>query len=93
MSAIDSSGTPSPDHADPHDDHGSTPAAWTAVTIITIAFVVGTLAIILANWVMFWVGVGLVVVGAIVGRVMQAMGMGKALGGPHSGDRQSSHGS
>ncbi len=63
------------DHA--HDDHGSTPAAWTAVAIITLAFAVGTLAVVLANWPLFWVGVGLVVVGAIVGRVMQALGLGK----------------
>jgi hypothetical protein len=60
-----------------HDDHGSTPAAWTTVVIITIAFVVGTLAIILGNWPMFWVGVALVAVGAIVGKVMSMMGMGK----------------
>lgn len=60
-----------------HDDHGSTPAAWTTVAIITIAFAVGTLAIVLANWPMFWVGVGLVILGPIVGRVMQAMGLGK----------------
>lgn len=65
------------EHAEAHDDHGSTPAAWTAVVIITIAFTVGTVAIILANWPLFWVGVGLVVVGAIVGRIMQAMGLGK----------------
>ena len=64
-------------HAEPHDDHGSTPAAWTAVVIITIAFAVGTLAIVIANWAMFWVGVALVFVGAIVGRIMQAMGLGK----------------
>lgn len=61
----------------PHDDHGSTPAAWTAVVIITIAFVVGTLAVVLGNWPMFWVGVALVVVGGIVGKVMAAMGLGK----------------
>lgn len=67
-----------PSHeAHSHDDHGSTPAAWTAVAIITLAFAVGTLAVVLANWPLFWVGVGLVVVGAIVGRVMQALGMGK----------------
>jgi hypothetical protein len=63
-----------PEH---HADHGSTPAAWTAVVIITIAFIVGTLAIILGNWPMFWVGVALVAVGAIVGKVMSMMGMGK----------------
>lgn len=60
-----------------HDDHGSTPAAWTAVTIITIAFIVGTLAVVLGNWPMFWAGVGLVVLGAVVGKVMQSMGLGK----------------
>lgn len=68
------------DHApalDGHDDHGSTPAAWTTVTIITLAFAVGTLAIVLANWAMFWVGVGLLILGPIVGRIMQAMGLGK----------------
>jgi len=60
-----------------HDDHGSTPAAWTTVVIITIAFIIGTLAIVLGNWPMSWVGVGLVVVGAVVGKIMQSMGLGK----------------
>jgi len=35
------------------------------------------LAIVLGNWPMFWVGVGLVVVGAVVGKIMQSMGLGK----------------
>jgi hypothetical protein len=60
-----------------HDDHGSTPAAWTAVVIIMLAFVVGALGIILGNWVMFWIAVGMVVLGAIVGKVMAMMGLGK----------------
>lgn len=60
-----------------HDDHGSTPAAWTAVAIITLAFVLGTLAIILGNWPLFWGSVVLVAVGAVVGKVMAMMGMGK----------------
>lgn len=64
-------------HTEHHEGHGNTPAAWTAVIIITIAFVVGTLAVILANWPLFWVGVALVVVGAIVGKVMAMMGLGK----------------
>lgn len=61
-----------------HDDHGSTPAAWTTVVIITLAFTVSTLAVVLGNWPMFWAGVGLVVVGAIVGKAMQAAGLGKS---------------
>lgn len=58
------------------DEHGSSPAAWTAVIIITIAFAVGTLAIILGNWPMFWVGVALVLVGGVAGKVLQRMGLG-----------------
>ena len=60
-----------------HDYHGSTPAAWTLLAIITLAFTVGTLALILGNWPMFWVGVALVAVGGIVGKVMAMMGLGK----------------
>mgnify|MGYP007062766535 FL=1 len=56
--------------------HGSTPAAWTTVAIITIAFFVGTLAVIIGNWQMFWVGAALVVVGAVVGKIMQKAGLG-----------------
>lgn len=61
----------------PHaSSHGNTPAAWTTVLIIIIAFVVGTLGIVLGNWVVFWVGVGLLVLGAVVGKAMQSMGLG-----------------
>ncbi len=56
--------------------HGNTPAAWTTVIIITIAFVIGTLAIILGNWPLFWASAGLVVLGAIIGKVMQLAGLG-----------------
>jgi hypothetical protein len=60
-----------------HDDHGSTPAAWTLVVIVTIAFAVGTLAVVLANWTMFWVGVGILILGVVVGKVMAMAGLGK----------------
>ena len=62
------------------DEHGSTPAAWTAVIIITIAFAVGTLAIVLGNWPMFWVGVALVAVGGIAPAV--GVRVGVAVGQP-----------
>ncbi|MDP1876177.1 MAG: HGxxPAAW family protein [Actinomycetota bacterium] len=61
-----------------HDDHGSTPAAWTAVAIISLAFVLGTLAIIMGNWPLFWVSVGVLVLGAVAGKVLAMMGLGKA---------------
>jgi hypothetical protein len=68
---------PSPEIATEDDSHGSTPAAWTAVVIITIAFTIGTAAIIVGNWVLFWVGVVLVAIGAIAGRAMRSIALGK----------------
>lgn len=44
--------------------------------IIIIAFTTGTLGIILGNWIIFWASVALVAVGAIVGKVMQSIGLG-----------------
>lgn len=60
-----------------HHNHGQTPAAWTAVTIIMIGFVIGCIAVIQLNWVLLGVGVAVIVAGAVVGKVMQMMGMGK----------------
>lgn len=58
--------------------HGNTPAGWTAVIIMLIGFVVGAVAVVQLNWPLFWIGgVGLLVLGAIVGKVMQMMGMGQ----------------
>lgn len=59
-----------------HDNHGSNPAAWTAVTIIMVAFLVGGIGVVAAQPWLFWVGVALIVVGILVGKVMQMMGMG-----------------
>lgn len=58
--------------------HGNTPAAWTAVALILLAFVIGALAVAIGNWPLFWIGgVGFAIVGAIVGKVMQMMGLGQ----------------
>ncbi len=60
--------------ADSH--HGSTPAAWTAVIVCLLAFCVGAAGLMLDNWVIFGVGAALLVVSVVVGKVMQAMGLG-----------------
>lgn len=60
-----------------HDSHGSTPAAWTTVILVTLAFVLGTVAVMMANWVLFAVACGVLVLGVIVGKAMQAAGLGK----------------
>lgn len=57
--------------------HGQTPAAWTASILVIIAFAIGTFAVIITNWWLFWIGgVALAVVGGLTGRVMSAMGYG-----------------
>ena len=56
--------------------HGSTPAAWTGVSIVLLAFVVGGLGLVLENMMIFWAGVALGPVGALVGYVMGKMGLG-----------------
>jgi hypothetical protein len=62
--------------AEVHDNHGQTPAAWTAVTIIMIAFAVGCFAVVIAQPWLFWVSVAFVFVGIGVGKVMSMMGYG-----------------
>ena len=60
-----------------HEYHGNTAQNWTAVTIIMIASLIGTIAVVIGNWPIFWIGgIGGVVLGLIVGKVMGMMGMG-----------------
>lgn len=56
--------------------HGSTPAAWTAVILILLGFCIGGAGLVIGTWTVFWVGVALVLVACVVGKVMQVMGMG-----------------
>jgi uncharacterized membrane protein YoaK (UPF0700 family) len=56
--------------------HGNTPAAWTAVLVILVGFIVGGIGLVVDSMPVFWVGVALVPVGGIVGKVMQKMGLG-----------------
>ena len=59
------------------NSHGSTPAAWTLVVIVTLGTTVSTVALVFGNWVGFWVGAAIVALGAIVGGAMRAAGLGQ----------------
>jgi hypothetical protein len=57
-----------------HRAHHGRPTSWAAVTIIVIGFIVGGIALPIGpNWVLFWVGVAIVVVGAIFGAATRIM--------------------
>ena len=62
---------------DLHDPgHGSSPAAWVAVTIMLVAFVIGTFAFWFDLPWLVWASAGLLVVGALVGLLLSKLGYG-----------------
>ena len=56
--------------------HGHSPAAWTAVTIMLIAFTIGTFAFWFDVPWLVWASAGLLIVGLIVGWVLARIGYG-----------------
>ena len=56
--------------------HGHSPAAWTAVIIMLVAFTIGTVAFYLVQPWLVWASAGLVVVGLIVGWILGKAGYG-----------------
>ena len=65
----------------PHASFGS----WIACLIIIAGFVVGGIAMIVWNWPMFWIGVGVVVVGSVVAGAVGIMDDVLEYGGSSSG--------
>ena len=62
---------------DLHDPgHGSSPAAWVAVTIMLIAFAIGTLAFWFDLPWLVWASAGLLVLGVVTGAVLAKLGYG-----------------
>ena len=60
----------------PDPGEGNSPAAWTAVIIMLVAFSIGTVAFFFDVQVMVWVAVALLLVGMLVGYVLKRMGYG-----------------
>ncbi len=59
------------------DNHGNTPAAWTAVSVAFLGFVIGSIALMLSpvSMALFWVGLGLAAIALPVFLVMAKMGL------------------
>lgn len=62
------------DNSDP--GHGNSPAAWTAVIIMLVAFTIGTVAFFFSIAWLVWASAGLVLVGLLVGVVLARLGYG-----------------
>ena len=58
------------------DNHGNTPAAWTAVVLAIAGFVLGGVGLMIGSWPVFWVGVALAPIAIVTGTVLSKMGYG-----------------
>ena len=58
--------------------HGNTPAAWTAVVVGLLGFTVGGVGLMFdpVSYPVFWVGVGLALVAAVIFLVADRLGWG-----------------
>jgi len=58
-------------------NHGNTPAAWTAVVVALVGFIVGGIGLMFepVNMTVFWVGVGITVAAGVVFVVMGKLGL------------------
>ena len=56
--------------------HGNTPAAWTAVAVAMLGFVVGSVALLRspANELLLWIGIGLALLALPLFLVMSRLG-------------------
>ena len=59
------------------DNHGNTPAAWTAVIVGLLGFVVGGVGLMLdpVSMTVFWIGVAIVLAAGVVFVAMDKMGL------------------
>ena len=59
-----------------HVHHGRTAAAWTGSLIAMATTIMGGIAVMMQNWILFSVAAAIMVVGLIITRVLQVTGHG-----------------
>lgn len=62
--------------AETEPGHGNSPAAWTGVTIMLVAFIIGTFAFWFDIAWLVWASAGLLLLGLLVGAVLAKTGYG-----------------
>ncbi len=71
----------------PPTNHGHTLAAWVTVSLVMLGAVVSAAGVLASQMWLFWTGLGIVVVAAVVGRVLKSLGHGQSEpSGPHRTD-------
>ena len=70
--------------------HGAKLGSWIACLVMMIGFTLGGIAIVFWNWPVFWVGVGIFVVGMIIAKVVGIMDDVTEYGGGGAGHDPSS---
>lgn len=63
--------------AAPPTNHGHTVAAWVTVTLVMVGAVVGAAGVLASQMWLLWLGLGLMVVAAVVGRLLKVLGFGQ----------------
>jgi hypothetical protein len=63
--------------SDSHADHGHTVAMWVAVTIAGLGFLIGCIGVVIASPMVVGIGIALLPVAGIAGKVLALMGYGK----------------
>lgn len=57
--------------------HGSSPAAWTAVLVCLVGFLIGGIALIpTPHWTFFTIGMVLIVIALPLGKILAVAGLG-----------------
>lgn len=58
------------------DSHGNTPAAWSAVVVGLLGFLIGSVGLMLSpvSYLLFWIGVAVVVASGVLFLVLAKMG-------------------
>lgn len=76
MSTKKLSGPPTGPHAVEDLGHGHSIAMWAGCGVAFLGFLVGTIAVMMLNWPLLYVGMGIVALSLVVGRVLSMMGFG-----------------
>ena len=77
--------------ATPPTNHGNTTAAWVTVIGVLVGSIVSSVAVVISRPWLFWVGLGIVLVACIVGRVLKMLGFGQPGPAARRQEASSSH--